>query len=68
MMINSIIFKKIKFSNIEVKNFNKCIAKKGLFVFPAGPGLASLEKSDKYYEIIRELILFSLIVVFLFYY
>tara|TARA_B100000161_G_scaffold257331_1_gene221168 strand:- start:1545 stop:2279 length:735 start_codon:yes stop_codon:yes gene_type:complete len=54
MMINSIIFKKIKFSNIEVKNFNKCIAKKGLFVFPAGPGLASLEKSDKYYESIRE--------------
>ena len=30
-MTNKIIFKKIKFINIDTKNFDKCIAKKGLF-------------------------------------
>ena len=35
-MTNKIIFKKIKFINIDTKNFDKCIAKKGLFVFRMG--------------------------------
>ena len=53
-MINKIIFKRIKFNNINVKNFNRYILKKGLFVFPAGPALASIEKSAEYYESLKK--------------
>tara|TARA_B100000963_G_C22633443_1_gene676221 strand:- start:2848 stop:3579 length:732 start_codon:yes stop_codon:yes gene_type:complete len=53
-MIKKIIFQRIKFYNIEVKNFNKYIQKKGLFVFPAGPALASIEKSNKYYKSLKK--------------
>ena len=53
-MTNKIIFKKIKFINIDTKNFDKCIAKKGLFVFPAGPALASIQKSNQYYKSIKK--------------
>ena len=53
-MVNNIIFKKIKFNNIKVKNFNRFIVKRGLFVFPAAPALASIDKSNKYYESIRK--------------
>ena len=52
-MVNNIIFKKIKFRNLNYKNFDKFIIKKGLFVFPAGPALANIEKSKKYYESIK---------------
>ena len=37
-MTTKVIFKKIKFSNLTTKNFNKYILKKGLFVFPAAQG------------------------------
>ena len=53
-MINKVIFKKIKFHNIHNKNFDKCILRKGLFVFPAAPGLASLSQSKKYHESLRK--------------
>ncbi len=53
-MVNNIIFKKIKFNNIKVKNFNRFIIKRGLFVFPAAPALASIDKSNEYYESIRK--------------
>ncbi len=53
-MIKKIIFKKIKFHNINYKNFNKYIVKKGLFVFPAGPALVNIEKSKKYHESIKQ--------------
>ena len=53
-MIKNIIFMKIKFNNIKGKNFNKYIKKKGLFVFPAAPALASIKKSSKYYESLRK--------------
>ena len=53
-MTNKIIFKKIKFINIDTKNFDKCISKKGLFVFPAGPALASIQKSNQYYKSIKK--------------
>ena len=49
-MINKIIFKKIKFNNLKSKNFEKYIKKSGVFVFPAGPALASIEKSKRYYQ------------------
>ena len=53
-MINKVIFKGIKFNNIKAKNFNKYIVKRGLFVFPAGPALASIDKSKNYYESIKK--------------
>jgi len=53
-MISKIIFKKIKFNNIHVKNFERYIVKKGLFVFPAAPALASIQKSNRYYQSIRK--------------
>ncbi len=53
-MVKSIIFKKIKFNNISYKEFNKCIIKKGLFVFPAGPALATIESSTNYFKSIRK--------------
>ena len=53
-MISKIIFRKIKFHNINFKDFKKYIIKKGLFVFPAGPALANIEKSDGYYESIKK--------------
>ena len=53
-MIKKIIFKRIKFNNIEAKNFNKYILKKGLFIFPAGPALASIEKSNEYYRSLQK--------------
>ena len=53
-MINKIIFRKIKFHNINFRDFKKYIIKKGLFVFPAGPALANIEKSDEYYESIKK--------------
>ena len=49
-MTSKIIFKKIRFNNIDSKNFDRCISKKGLFVFPAGPALASIQKSNEYYK------------------
>ena len=53
-MAGKIIFKKIKFQNINSKKFNKYIIRKGLFVFPAGPALANIEKSNEYYESLQK--------------
>ena len=53
-MISKVIFKKIIFNNIYDKNFKKYIVKKGLFVFPAGPALASISHSNEYYDSIRK--------------
>lgn len=53
-MVRQIIFKNIKFNNLDHKNFNKLIIKKGLFVFPAGPALASIEKSVDYYNSLKK--------------
>ena len=53
-MINKVVFKKIKFNNIDPNKFKKYITKNGLFVFPAGPALANIEKSSNYYKSIKE--------------
>ena len=53
-MISKVIFKKIIFNNIFDRDFKKYIIKKGLFVFPAGPALASISHSDEYYNSIRK--------------
>ena len=52
--MNKIIFKKIKFYNYNSKSFNRFIVKKGLFVFPAALALASIEKSDRYYDSLKK--------------
>ena len=53
-MISKIIFNKITFNNLDYKKFNKIISKKGFFVFPAGPALASIKRSDNYYKSIQK--------------
>ena len=53
-MISKVIFKRIIFNNIYDKNFKKYIVKKGLFVFPAGPALASISHSNEYYDSIKK--------------
>ena len=53
-MITRVIFKKIKFININPNKFNRYIAKNGLFVFPAGPALASIQKSKIYHNSLQK--------------
>ena len=53
-MINKIIFKNIRFNNLDHQKFDKIISKKGLFVFPSGPALATIEKSKNYYKSIQK--------------
>ena len=53
-MASKIIFKNITFNNINSKKFKRYILKDGLFVFPAGPALATIEKSNKYHESIQK--------------
>ena len=53
-MINKVIFKNIKFNNINPDKFNRYIKKNGLFVFPAGPALASIQKSKIYYNSLQK--------------
>ena len=42
-MISKIIFNQITFNNLDYKKFDKFISKKGFFVFPAGPALATIK-------------------------
>ena len=53
-MISKIIFKKITFNNLDYKKFSKVINKKGFFVFPAGPALATIQNSNIYYKAIQK--------------
>ena len=53
-MVSKIIFKKIKFYNIDFKRFDNCITRNGLFVFPAGPALVLINKSSNYYQSLRK--------------
>ena len=48
--IKNIFFYKIKFLDIDTKEFDKLISNKGLFVFPSGPGLATLDKDSVYHK------------------
>ena len=49
-MIKKVLFKNIVFTNLKKKDFSKIINKKGYFVFPAAPALASIENSKNYYK------------------
>ena len=53
-MISKIIFNKITFNNLDYKKFNKIISKKGFFVFPAAPALASIKSYDIYHKSIQK--------------
>ena len=52
-MIDKIKFKGIVFKNFQSKNFKKIIKKKGLFLFPSGPGLSSIEKEIPYLKALK---------------
>ena len=49
-MIKKISFLKIFFYNFETVNIERILKKRGLFLFPSGPGLADLKKNPKYHE------------------
>ena len=49
-MIKKIKFKGIKFYNFFENDFQIFIKKKGLFLFPSGPGLSSLDKKSNYFK------------------
>jgi UDP-N-acetyl-D-mannosaminuronic acid transferase (WecB/TagA/CpsF family) len=51
--VSFILFNKIKFINISKKDFPKIIKKSGLFVFPSGPGLATINEDKKYLRSLR---------------
>ena len=51
--MKKIIFNKIKFIDIDDKKFKFIINRDGLFVFPSGPGLASIESEFNYLESLR---------------
>ena len=52
--MKSIIFQKIKFINLKSNEFNNIIKKSGLFLFPSGPGLASIDEHDSYYDSLKK--------------
>ena len=49
-MIKKISFLKIFFYNFETVNIERILKKRGLFLFPSGPGLADLKKNPEYHE------------------
>ena len=53
ILIKQIKFKGITFRNFDIKDFKKIIERKGLFLFPSGPGLASIENEKKYYKALK---------------
>jgi N-acetylglucosaminyldiphosphoundecaprenol N-acetyl-beta-D-mannosaminyltransferase len=53
-MIKKIYFKDIVFNNFKYDDFEKIISKKGLFIFPSGPGLSTLEEEIEYHNSLKE--------------
>ena len=43
-----IFFKKIAFLNVKENELNNLFKKKGLFVFPSGPGLSTINREKTY--------------------
>ena len=52
-MIKKIIFKEITFYNVELNDLDKLFKKKGLFLFPSGPGLTSIESEKEYHNALK---------------
>ena len=53
-MIKKIFFKSITFNNFKINEFNNIIKKRGLFVFPSGPGLSTIDEEEKYYQSLKK--------------
>ena len=53
-MIKEVFFLKIKFSNYKLKDFKKLINKRGLFLFPSGPGLSTIKNNKKYCNALQQ--------------
>lgn len=52
--IYKIIFNNIKFINLKLKDFKKIIKNYGLFLFPSGPGLATIHDNKFYYQSLKK--------------
>ena len=52
-MIKKILFKNVVFNNFNEKDFKSIIIKKGVFVFPSAPGVASISADKKYSNSLR---------------
>lgn len=50
--MKEIFFKKVRFLNINIEEFDRLILNNGLFVFPSGPGLATINKDNNYHELL----------------
>ena len=53
-MIKKVIFRGIKFSNFDKLFFSNIIKRKGLFVFPSGPGLSNINDDKKYLDALKK--------------
>ena len=51
--MRKIIFKKIKFVDLQEFELEKLIKKRGLFLFPSGPGLSTIEKNKEYHKALQ---------------
>jgi len=52
--MKNIIFNEIKFLNLKSYEVNEIIKKNGLFVFPSGPGLSTIDEEDEYYQSLKK--------------
>ena len=52
-MVKKVLFKNIHFSNFKESQIFNLLNKKGLFVFPSGPGLATIDKDKKYLKALK---------------
>ena len=52
--MNKLIFEKITFVNLKYNELNKLINKKGLFLFPSAPGIASIYEQKQYYNSLKK--------------
>ncbi len=52
--MKKVFFKKICFTNLNSNEFKNFIVKKGLFIFPSAPGLASIADHSKYYNSLKK--------------
>jgi len=52
-MTRSVIFNNINFKNIKNININYLLNRKGLFVFPSGSGLSTINRNQKYLNALK---------------
>ena len=52
--MRKIIFKKITFLDLDEDETKKIINNSGLFVFPSGPGLGTINQNNNYHNTLKE--------------